>query len=87
MRILVSSTILVSTLFGGAANAQQATTAGRLFNSVTVFGDSITDSGNIPALSGNFDETPSPPYFNGRFSNGPVFVELIPEQLGVMQPY
>jgi len=84
MRTLVSTTLLISTLLSGAAAAaDQATSVGNLFTSVTVFGDSITDSGNIPALSGNFDETPSPPYFNGRFSNGPVFVELFPAQVGV----
>lgn len=83
MRNLLSTSILISTLLSGVASAQQATTLGRPFNSVTVFGDSITDSGNIPAFSGNFDETPSPPYFNGRFSNGPVFVELFPAQLGI----
>jgi outer membrane lipase/esterase len=80
---LLTTTMLISTLLGGAASAQETRTAEQLFTSVTVFGDSITDSGNIPALTGNFDETPSPPYFNGRFSSGPVFVELFPARLGV----
>jgi outer membrane lipase/esterase len=83
MRSLASTTILIATFLGSAASAQDTSTGGPLFAGVTVFGDSITDSGNIPAFSGNFDETPSPPYFNGRFSNGPVFVELFPAQLGV----
>jgi outer membrane lipase/esterase len=80
---LLYGAMIATTLVSSPALAQSATNHGRLFNSVTVFGDSITDSGNIPALSGNFDETPSPPYFNGRFSNGPVFVELFPDFVGV----
>jgi outer membrane lipase/esterase len=81
-RLLTTSAIL-TLAFICPATAQQTTTVGPLFNSVTVFGDSITDSGNIPTVTGNFDETPSPPYFNGRFSNGPVFVELFPAFVGV----
>jgi outer membrane lipase/esterase len=80
--LLTTSAIL--TLFVTApAIAEQTTNAGSLFTGVTVFGDSVTDGGNIPKFTGNFDETPSPPYFNGRFSNGPVFVELFPAFVGV----
>ena len=34
-----------------------------------VFGDSLSDAGNVFALTG---QPASPPYFNGQFSNGPV---------------
>jgi outer membrane lipase/esterase len=45
-----------------------------------VFGDSLMDTGNLfLATSG----TPPPPYFNGRFSNGPVFAELIAGTYGI----
>jgi outer membrane lipase/esterase len=37
------------------------------------FGDSLSDNGNLFAAAG----TPPPPYFAGRFSNGPTFVELL----------
>jgi len=40
---------------------------------VVAFGDSLSDNGNFFALSGG--TVPPPPYFNGRFSNGPVWVE------------
>ena len=55
--------------FASAANAQ---TYGRL----VVFGDSLSDNGNLYAVTGG--TTPlSPPYYQGRFSNGPVFTELL----------
>ena len=46
---------------------------------VIVFGDSLSDNGNRSATSGN---PPGPPYYRGpngftRFSNGPVWVELL----------
>ncbi|KAJ3233048.1 hypothetical protein HDU78_006682 [Chytriomyces hyalinus] len=40
---------------------------------IIAFGDSITDVGNTKAVSG----VPPSPYFNGRFSNGPVWVEYL----------
>src|SRR6516165_2189718 len=42
--------------------------------SLYVFGDSLSDDGNIYKLTGQ----PAPPYFQGRFSNGPVWVEYLP---------
>ncbi len=46
-----------------------------------VFGDSLSDSGNLFALTGGASP-PSPPYFNGRVSNGPVWVESLAPSLG-----
>ncbi len=52
---------------------------------IVAFGDSLTDTGNASIGSlGTFP--PSPPYFDGRFSNGPVFVERLAEGLGVAAP-
>jgi outer membrane lipase/esterase len=47
-----------------------------------VFGDSNVDNGNLYALSGGTVPA-SPPYFEGRFSNGPVVVEYAAQRLGV----
>lgn len=54
---------------------------------IYVFGDSLSDNGNVynatkslPAP--NFPFPPSP-YFEGRFSNGPVWVEQLASLLGV----
>ncbi len=45
------------------------------FDNVISFGDSLSDNGNAFALSGGLG--PPAPYFNGRCSNGPTWVELL----------
>jgi phospholipase/lecithinase/hemolysin len=47
--------------------------------SFVVFGDSLSDNGNLFALT----EFPPLPYFEGRFSNGPVYAEIVPALFGV----
>jgi phospholipase/lecithinase/hemolysin len=49
---------------------------------IFVFGDSLSDTGNLFAATGNLFP-PSPPYFNGRFSNGPLAVETLANRLGL----
>jgi phospholipase/lecithinase/hemolysin len=54
------------------------------YNSVVVFGDSLSDNGNLFAASSAFGvPTPPPPYFEGRLSNGFVAVEYLAKNLGV----
>jgi len=47
---------------------------------IYVFGDSLSDNGNLFTASGGL-APPSPPYFDGRFSNGPVWVEYLNDML------
>lgn len=50
------------------------------FDKIVVFGDSLSDSGNLYQVM--FKQFPaSPPYFEGRFSNGKVWVEWLPALL------
>ena len=49
------------------------------FSSVIVYGDSLSDNGNLYSLAGY---PPSPPYYLGRFSNGPVIAEQLATDLG-----
>jgi phospholipase/lecithinase/hemolysin len=49
-------------------------------DSLVYFGDSLSDNGNLFRLIG---QPPSPPYFEGRFSNGPTYAEIAPGLLGV----
>jgi cholinesterase len=49
------------------------------YSAVFAYGDSLSDNGNLFAA---IAYPPSPPYFNGRFSNGPVAVEQLAATLG-----
>jgi outer membrane lipase/esterase len=48
------------------------------FRAVMVFGDSLSDTGNAARVTG----IPRAPYFAGRFSDGPVWVEDVAAALG-----
>ena len=63
------------------------------FSKIYAFGDSLSDPGNIFNATTSIQSSqeisglnipvipPSPPYFEGRFSNGPVWVENLAEDL------
>jgi phospholipase/lecithinase/hemolysin len=61
------------------ALAVQAT--GAALGDVVVFGDSLSDTGTIYSATGGL--IPASPYFAGRFSNGPVWVEHLAVGLGL----
>lgn len=47
-----------------------------------VFGDSLSDPGNLYEASGHTDP-PVPPYHEGRFSNGPIWVDYLANDYGI----
>src|SRR5262245_1866124 len=51
------------------------------FSNLVVFGDSLSDVGNIS--NATFGTNPGPYYWNGRFSNGPVYTETLATGLGL----
>lgn len=53
------------------------------FSDIYVFGDSLSDVGNIDAMT--FGLRPGSDYFDGRFSNGRVYAELLADKLGLGQ--
>lgn len=61
-------------LLAGVLCAQSA--AAQTYDRLVVFGDSLSDSGNTFRASRGTNP-PSPPYFQGRFSNGPTFAEQL----------
>ena len=63
-------------MFSPAVQAQQT------FSDILVFGDSLSDTGNAFAATGN----PQPPYFDGRYSNGPLWIDYFAERLGLPAP-
>lgn len=66
---LAALTVAAAGAFASAAAAQS-------YNRLVVFGDSLSDNGNLYAATFN-TQPASPPFFQGRFSNGPVFTELL----------
>ena len=71
---LVAAAALASLAVAGPATAAP-------FSADVVFGDSLSDTGNLAdALSHNF---PSPPFFNDSFTNGPVAVQVMAARLGL----
>jgi outer membrane lipase/esterase len=52
------------------------------YTAVHVFGNSHADVGNISFVTGGFIP-PSPPYWQGRFSNGPAFPEVAADNLNL----
>lgn len=67
--------VLACGLLGGTSASAAS------FSSLTVFGDSLSDTGNVFLATGG--TVPVAPYFAGRFSNGPVWVDTLAAQLGL----
>ncbi len=69
------------TLITGLPTAAfSASLSAQNFEQIYVFGDSLSDSGNVFNATVGF-YPPSPPYFEGRLSNGPVWVEYLASKL------
>jgi phospholipase/lecithinase/hemolysin len=52
---------------------------------IVVFGDSHSDTGNLHLATGGFF-APPPAYLGGRWSNGPLWHEIVANGLGVTAP-
>jgi phospholipase/lecithinase/hemolysin len=78
-----------------AAVGLAAPAAAKPVDFLFVAGDSLSDSGNVFAITSAASALfpafvqpipPSPPYFEGRFSDGPVWVEELGDRLGLTTP-
>ncbi|MBT0960737.1 SGNH/GDSL hydrolase family protein [Denitromonas iodatirespirans] len=72
-RMRQASAALMLSVVCGMANAG--------WSSLVVIGDSLSDNGNVSALTGG--AVPPAPYVGGRFSNGPVAAEYMAGALGI----
>ncbi|MGZ9082256.1 MAG: SGNH/GDSL hydrolase family protein [Rhodoplanes sp.] len=63
----------------GASTTGQAAAAS--YTNMFVFGDSLSDTGNVYDLTRGI--LPAPPYAGGRFSDGPVYAEYMAKGLGL----
>jgi thermolabile hemolysin len=82
MNSFIRKTAILPLIFLSAVCAASVVAAD--FNEIVVFGDSLSDDGNLLF----FEDQPQPDpklYYEGRFSNGPVWVEYLvaPERLDV----
>jgi phospholipase/lecithinase/hemolysin len=74
-QFLATGFFLLSLMFPLKVSAQN-------YDQIYVFGDSFSDTGNVFNFT-NGAIPPNPTYFNGRFSNGPVWVEYLASKLGL----
>lgn len=85
-KILVTAGCIVVSVM----SASKAAAANLNFSQFFVFGDSLSDTGNVftaTSALGNPIPVPTttsgqPAYFNGRFSNGPIWVDYFGQQIG-----
>ncbi|WP_312780335.1 autotransporter domain-containing protein [Brevundimonas sp.] len=72
-RLLRGAALAALTL---AAVSTASAAGAQSYNRLVVFGDSLSDNGNLYLATGGATPT-SPPYYQGRFSSGPVFTERL----------
>ncbi len=70
-KMIAAAVLLVAGLGVPAANASSL----NFFTSLWVFGDSLSDPGNLYAATGG--AVPPAPFYDGRVSNGPVWAEYL----------
>lgn len=66
-------------LLGLFALTAQAAESRPAFSRIVMFGDSLSDTGKMYDKMRGYLPS-SPPYYQGRFSNGPVWLEQLPQQ-------
>lgn len=74
---------VLNMLAGGilAATVVVRVAAASPYSTIYAFGDSLSDAGNIYVGTGG--ALPLPPYSDGRFTNGPVWVQDLSQALGL----
>ncbi len=68
-----------------AAAAMHGSAARAGITGIVSFGDSLSDVGN-DYIESSGAYPPSPAYFNGRFSNGPIWLDYLAKDLGIAAP-
>ncbi len=76
MRNIISAAIMAGTLLSISTPALADRDTPQ-YTSITVFGDSLVDAGNIFTLSGGTIPDAADGFFNGRFTNGYDYTDLL----------
>ncbi len=74
---------LLSTLTLGLAALCAGTAQAGPYSNLFVFGDSLSDTGNLFLATSGTQPPAGQPYFSGRFSDGPVWVDHLAAGLGL----
>ncbi len=83
LRRIAYPSVLLACMAWSAISARAASPG---YDAIYVFGDSYCDVGNIYAATKGAIPL-SPPYYAGRFSNGPIWVEHVASAMGLpMKP-
>jgi outer membrane lipase/esterase len=78
IRLTAFTGTLVLAVLAGEYRAQAKSEP---FSHLAIFGDSLSDTGNLYRLSGGY---PPSPCYQGRFCNGPLWVEYLAGDLGMV---
>lgn len=79
----MNRSLVAATLCAVFATPLQAASLSDIYTSYFAFGDSLSDDGNTFDLTG----TPPEPYFDGRFSNGLLFTDLLAQSFSVTENF
>jgi outer membrane lipase/esterase len=74
--ILVSAIVAILAGCGGGSGGRFA------YNDFIVFGASLSDTGNVYTATNGSDPGPSPSYYLGRWSNGPLWIDNVAQSYG-----
>lgn len=76
---------LIGQAIGSGATSPPPAPASAPYGTIYAFGDSLTDAGNVFRLTQG--QVPAgPPYSDGRFTNGPVWVQDLAQGMGLPAP-
>ena len=83
-RLAATSAFVASSLALALVPAAAHATVGPTFSDLVIFGDSLSDTGNLSILSGGYYPTAgtTQPYAGGRYSNGKLWTEYLATGLG-----
>lgn len=72
---------MLTVLLGGVISYYYLQDKTQNFEDILIFGDSLSDVGNFYIVNDKKD--PKEPYYEGRFSNGPLWIEIFAEKMGL----
>ena len=82
LRRLIGATALAAATLAATLATGTASAAASPYDDLVIFGDSLSDTGNLSLASGGAIPGNAQPYFQGRFSDGLVWTDYLAAGLG-----